>query len=84
MPSFFPPKGSFHVLSEISFGYYIHEADESTTTRYYGYVDHRGAWIIMRQVTTTGVHRYAAGKSGFAAAWIAKAIQTYGYFNDIV
>ena len=83
MPNFFPTKGSFHELSGVNLGYYIHEADESTTTRYYGYVDHRGAWIIMRQVTTTGVHRYASGKNNFPTNWTGKGALSYDYYNNL-
>ena len=85
MPEFFAPKGSFHVLGKNgSMMYYIHEADESADTRYYQYVDHRGAWIIMRQVISTGVHRYFAGKSDPATAWTNKATHSYDYYNEII
>ncbi len=84
MPDFFPPKGSFHELSGVSMGYYVHEADESSDPRYYGYVDHRGAWIIMRQTVATGAHRYAAGKDDFSTNWTGKAGLSYDYFNNIV
>ena len=84
MPNFFPPKSTSHPLGGVSFGYYIHEADESADPRYYGYVDHRGAWIIMRQVVATGVHRYCAGKTDFSTNWTGKAALSYDYYNNVV
>jgi len=84
MPDFFPAKGSFHSLSRIGFSYYIHEVDESGDPRYYGYVDHRGAWIIMQQNRATGAHRYCAGKSDFSTNWTGRVGLSYDYFSNVV
>ena len=84
MPEFFTQTGSFHVLGKNgSMMYYIHEADESSDPRYYGYVDHRGAWIIMEQTVATGVHRYANGKQDFPTNWTGKAGLSYDYYNNL-
>ena len=32
--------------------YLIHNLDDSADTKYYGFVDFRGAWIIMKEVTS--------------------------------
>ena len=84
MPSFFPPKGSFHPLGGQVFEYIIHEADEASDPRYYGYADHRGAWIIMQQTISTGAHRYDTGKSGFPAKWTGRAGLSYDYYYNKV
>ncbi len=84
MPSFFPPNGSFHPMGGQVFQYIIHEADEASDPRYYGYVDHRGSWIIMKQTTASGEHRYASGKSNFATNWTGRAGLTYGYYYEVV
>jgi len=84
MPNFFPPNGSSHPLGGASLDFAIHEADESTNPRYYGYVDHRGLWIIMQQNKTTGSHRYASGKSSFSTNWTNRAALSYDYYNNIV
>lgn len=84
MPNYFPPKGSFHPLGGMSIEYVIHEVDESADPRYYGYADHRGNWIIMRQNQATGGHRYASGKNDFPTNWTGKAGLDYDYFYNIV
>ena len=83
MPNYFPPKGSFHPLGGANIEYMVHQADESSDPRYYGYVDHRGAWIIMQQTIATGAHRYASGKSDFPTNWTGKAGLSYDYYNNL-
>ena len=84
MPSFFPPKGSFHPLGGQVLEYIVHEADEASDPRYYGYVDHRGAWIIMKQTIASGEHRYSSGKSDFSTNWTGRAALTYDYYNEVI
>ena len=88
MPSFFDPRGLSNINSRNYSEFAVHETDESSDTRYYGYVNHAGYWIIMRQVRTTGVTRYAAGKGGttahsFATNWTNRASLTYKYINEL-
>ena len=84
MPNFFPPLSGSHPLGGVSIQYYVHEAEETTNPRRYGYIDHRGAWIIMQQNTDTGSHRYATGKTDFATNWTNRASLSYDYFNNVV
>jgi hypothetical protein len=60
--------------------YAITDMDDAADPAYYGYVDQVGNWYIMR-MTTAGEVRYAKGASGYAAAWTARAGQSYGLFN---
>jgi hypothetical protein len=83
MPSYFPRQGSFHPLGGVSIDYYIHDTDDSSDPKYYGFVDHRGSWVIMRETTASGEFRYAASDNGYATNWTNRAGLTYGYYNEI-
>lgn len=67
------------VLLSALHGYSIHETDESGSVKYYGYANLPGAWYIMKWNTADNTFRYAHGSSGYAAAWTARASQSYGY-----
>lgn len=69
-------------------GYKVNdEADKSgdATIRYYGFVNRRGEWIIMRQTVsgTTANYRFCKGDSAYTTAWSARESQTYNYFDVI-
>jgi hypothetical protein len=81
MPTFFDVRGFSHIFSHNNMEFAVHEVDESSNPRYYGYVSHIGSWIIMRLNTTTGQHRYATGKINFATNWTNKATLTYKYID---
>lgn len=53
----------------------------SETTGTYVYAGHEhvtdGSWFIYRRTIATGAREYATGTSGYAAAWTARAGQTY-------
>ena len=83
MPEFFPVNGSFHPLGGAQHSFYIHQADEASDPRYYGYTDHRGHWIIMKQTLSTGEHRYVSGKTSFPANWTNRASLSYDYFYNL-
>ncbi len=56
-----------------------------STIRYYGFLNRRGEWFIMRQ-TVSGVtsdYRFVKGDSAYTTAWAARESQTYDYFNTI-
>ena len=61
--------------------YRISDEDSSGTVKYYGYLKAGGAWYIQR-VDEAGTYRYAAGSSGYAAAWTARASKTYDAFDN--
>lgn len=58
---------------------YLIGYQESGSTSYTGFEDREGRWYILKSVIsgTTTTYTYAKGSSGFAAAWTARASQTY-------
>lgn len=65
--------------------YAISDSDESSSaTKYYGFLKADGSWYIMKVTVATGVSAftYVQGAAGtYAAAWAAKASQTYATFD---
>jgi len=52
--------------------------EENTGTYVYvGYSNTDGSWYIYRRTIATQTRLYATGASGYAAAWTARAGQTY-------
>ena len=55
--------------------------------QYYGSLASNGAWIIQQFDTTDATsitaYRYAAGVTGYAAAWAGRDALTYELFSDI-
>ena len=84
MPEFLDVRPSTTLFSKNAMPFVIHEAQETGNPRYYGYISGIGSWIIMQQNTSTGAHRYAAGKTDFATSWTGRTSLTYGYFPDII
>lgn len=64
--------------------YLIHNTDDTNDTKYYGFVDFRGCWIIMKEVTSTGAFTYSVGKQNYSTAWTNRASQTYGAINSVM
>lgn len=83
MPDFFLNKAAFHPLSGKSIPYYIHDKDDGSDIKYYGFVDLRGTWVIMREITTAQSYRYCFGKSSYQTNWTGRTGLTYGYYNEI-
>ena len=51
---------------------------------YYGYTTRTGEWMITARVTgTSGRVRFAFGRSGYAAAWTARASKTYNTLDQV-
>ena len=52
---------------------------------YFGFLNRRGEWFIMRQTVagTATDYRYVKGDSAYTTAWAARESQTYDYFNVI-
>lgn len=63
--------------------YKVSEVDDSSDTKYYGFLETDGSWYIMREITSTGSYRYTRGAVSFPAAWTARASQVYNYYNVI-
>lgn len=62
--------------------YSIAEIDDSTTTAYFGFINEKGGWYIMRQ-DADGSFRYAKGDSDFNSNWTRREKLTYDYFNNV-
>lgn len=62
-------------------GFEIADTDDSAEPKYFGYESATGRWVIMKQSSSgsNGVYRYAAGSSGYAAAWANRASLGYDY-----
>ena len=83
MPNYFPQNGSFNDLGGVSIGFYINDTDDSSDPKYYGFSDHRGVWIIMKETTSAGSFRYATGKSDYATNWTGRAALSYDYYSEL-
>jgi hypothetical protein len=59
------------------------DVDESSTTRYYGFLAFDGRWIIRKLVTTTGAMTYVHGKNGYDTAWTGRSELTYVRYNEM-
>jgi len=64
--------------------YLAHNTDDANDTAYFGFVDYRGAWIVMRQVVSTGVIRYAVGKGSYATNWTNRVALTYDLISAVM
>ena len=62
-------------------GFLVHNTDTASDTKYYGYVNTRGAWYIMKEVTSTGTFTYTKGTSAYATGWTNRATLTYAALN---
>lgn len=62
-------------------GYQITDSDETTASKYYGYVKKGGAFYIMRELN--GAYRYTKGGSGYTQYWTDRATDTYGYYHEV-
>lgn len=51
--------------------------EKTSTYVYVGYENTDGSWYIYRRTVATNIRLYATGASGYAAAWTARAGQTY-------
>jgi len=57
--------------------------DDAGDPSYYGYMDRDGNWYIVKEDEAAGLTQYAAGTSGYVAAWAGRAGLTYGYPNEV-
>lgn len=63
-------------------GYKISEIDEGVVT-YYGFINHEGAWLVMREDSDDGNFRYAKGGSNFPAGWASRENLKYDYYYNL-
>lgn len=62
--------------------YKISDVDDAGDPAYFGYEAADGSWYIMKNAVASKTYRYAAGGSGYSAAWTNRASQSYGYLSD--
>ena len=59
------------------------DIDSTSDPKYYGFLAADGSWYIMEENTAEGTYRYVRGTSGYAAAWTARATNTYVLFSAL-
>jgi len=64
--------------------YTIADLDE-TGPNYYGFVDHKGNWYIMKETTSgsTKSYGYQKGDSDYSTEWTNRASGTYQTFDSV-
>lgn len=83
MPVFDPSFAYSGAIATPQREYIPSDADEATTTRYYGFLAFNGNWLIRKLVTTTGAMTYAIGKKDYSTNWTARASLTYVRYNEL-
>ncbi len=74
----------FYPEMQILASYAISDQDESGDPKYYGFLSSDGHWYIMEENAANNTFRYCNGTpGGYAAAWTARASETYSYFSAI-
>jgi hypothetical protein len=63
-------------------GYKITEVDSGEIT-FYGFVNNKGAWYIMKEDPNTGSFRYARSESNFSGNWDGRERLKYDYFHNV-
>jgi len=78
---------SAHNLLE---GYITSDTDQvNTSPQYWGFINGKGSWYIMRQVINgdnTQSFRYSTGGGGstnYATAWTGRAGLSYDYYSNV-
>ena len=74
----------YHSYGDHGIDLHISDTDDAADTKYFGFVDQHGGWMIMKEVTSLGTFRYRMGRSGYAAAWTGRAAgAAYDYYYDL-
>lgn len=83
MPSIFDFAYQLHGRGGHEITYHASDVDESAATKYYGFLNIDGGWLIIQHNTATGAIRYVQGESGYTTAWAAKAELDYVYYDAL-
>jgi hypothetical protein len=62
--------------------YIISEIDDSYNS-YYGFINNKGAWYIMKENPENGTFRYARGEENFSGNWAARDTLNYDYYYKV-
>lgn len=84
MPSYNYSRSSSISWAGVPLNYVPSDSDEAGDTKYYGFLNWVGFWIIMEYDTVAETMRYAAGKNGYATSWTGRAGLTYQYYNEVM
>jgi hypothetical protein len=63
--------------------YFASDLDKTSDPKYYGFIDYRGTWFIIRENQALGQFRYAKGKTDYTTNWTNRAALTYGYIYEV-
>ncbi len=50
---------------------------------YYGFVNSKGKWYIMKEDPTEGSFRYTKGDTNFSAGWNKRTKLKYEYYHEV-
>ena len=73
---------SGQLQSSLTDGYKISEIDDGYVT-YYGFINEKGAWLIMREDPDSSSFRYAKGDIDFPGNWDNRENLNYDYFYNL-
>lgn len=62
--------------------YGANNIDASADPRYFGFENAAGEWYILKMASGDEILTYAKGASGYAAAWTARASQSYDTYGN--
>lgn len=63
-------------------GYQISEIEDSVIA-YYGFINNKGEWYIMKEDTEKSSFRYAKGNESFPQGWANRSKLKYDYFHNL-
>lgn len=63
-------------------GYQISEIEDNVIA-YYGFINKKGEWYIMKEDTENSSFRYAKGDTGFPQGWTNRNKLKYDYFSNL-
>lgn len=61
--------------------YAFHDKDDSLATKYFGFCDAYGAWVVM-QMTENAI-RYSSGRTAYQTNWSNRVSLVYKNLNEI-
>ncbi len=73
----------YHRVGDADIIFQLSNTDDAGTTKYYGYINDTGGWLIQKWDSTTGIYTYAIGTSAYSTAWTGRAGLTYAAYNTL-
>lgn len=74
------------VSGDLLEGFHIANKDDDATPNYFGFVNHKGQWYILKEVVSAGadVYSFAVGDSGYSTAWTNRVTLSYSQYDSAV